>query len=119
MAAIRQTHRGVSLWLFGLVMFLGMGMFLRFLMVSFFSKNFYSGVGLTEKSSVPKSLGSPCLDINHATLEEWTQLPKLGPVLALRIIKARPFYALEDLLAVQGVGVKNWQSWRHWLCVIP
>lgn len=31
-------------------------------------------------------------------------LPGIGPVLAQRIIAARPFFSVDELLAVRGIG---------------
>lgn len=42
--------------------------------------------------------------INEASAEELRTLPRIGPALASRIIAARPFERLEDLLAVRGIG---------------
>ena len=44
------------------------------------------------------------LDINHASAEDLMYLPHVGPVFAEKIIAARPFKTVEDLLKVQGIG---------------
>lgn len=44
------------------------------------------------------------LDINKASAEELMYLPHIGPVFAKKIIDARPFKAVEDILEVQGIG---------------
>ncbi|MFB9715962.1 ComEA family DNA-binding protein [Arthrobacter methylotrophus] len=50
------------------------------------------------------------INLNTATAEELDSLPKVGPVLAKRIVEWRqqhgPFAAVEDLDAVDGVGPK-------------
>ena len=54
--------------------------------------------------------------INQATVEQLTQLPGVGPVLARRIVEFRtkhgPFRRLEELLAIQGVSRKKFESWK-------
>ncbi|MCX2746694.1 ComEA family DNA-binding protein [Arthrobacter sp. MI7-26] len=54
------------------------------------------------------------LNLNTATAEELDALPKVGPVLAKRIVEWRqqhgPFAAVEDLDAVDGVGPKMMES---------
>ncbi len=49
------------------------------------------------------ALGQP-VDINRASPEELTSLPRIGPVLARRIVEGRPYARLEDLLRVRGIG---------------
>ncbi|HEY4684205.1 MAG TPA: helix-hairpin-helix domain-containing protein [Candidatus Acidoferrales bacterium] len=54
--------------------------------------------------------------INQATVEQLTQLPGVGPVLARRIVEFRtkhgPFRRLEEMLAIQGVSRKKFESWK-------
>ena len=44
------------------------------------------------------------IDLNTATQAELETLPDIGPVLAQRVISARPFGDLEDLKRVPGIG---------------
>ncbi|KAI9913062.1 hypothetical protein PsorP6_005315 [Peronosclerospora sorghi] len=48
------------------------------------------------------------IDLNVASSVELKQLRGVGPVLAQRIIEARPFYRKEDLLAVNGIGATSY-----------
>ncbi len=44
------------------------------------------------------------ISLNRATAAELESLPGIGPVYAERIIAARPFDSVEDLLRVRGIG---------------
>ncbi len=54
------------------------------------------------------------LNVNTATAEELERLPRIGPVLARRIVEYRethgPFRRLEDLQRVPGIGPKTLQQ---------
>ncbi|MBL7142220.1 MAG: lamin tail domain-containing protein [Candidatus Pacebacteria bacterium] len=50
------------------------------------------------------------VDINAAPKEELQKITGIGSVLAQRIIEARPFYSLADLLRVSGIGEKTLQN---------
>ena len=52
------------------------------------------------------------LDVNAATLSELDSLPGVGPVLAGRIIAARPFKSADDLRHVKGIGAKKYEKIR-------
>jgi competence ComEA-like helix-hairpin-helix protein len=47
------------------------------------------------------------IDINNASSKELQTLAGIGPVLAQRIIENRPFYSIEDLMKVPGIGEKT------------
>ena len=65
-----------------------------------------SAPGLPElpTTSSVKPLFSGPLNLNSATREQVEALPGVGPVLAGRILAARPYRTLADLDAVKGVG---------------
>jgi DNA uptake protein ComE-like DNA-binding protein len=48
------------------------------------------------------------LDVNRATRKQLEDLPGVGPVLAARIIAARPLNSADDLLHVDGIGRKKY-----------
>jgi len=47
------------------------------------------------------------VDINTASEEELQRLPGVGAVFAQKIIEARPFYSLDELSKVSGIGPKT------------
>ena len=44
------------------------------------------------------------ININSATLQQLDELTGIGPVMAQRIVDARPFSSVDDLLRVKGIG---------------
>ncbi len=59
---------------------------------------------VTSDDAVSTSAGS--VDLNAASATELAGIPGVGPVLAKRIIEARPFQSVDDLRAVKGIGPK-------------
>lgn len=53
------------------------------------------------------------LDINGASFDELKFLPRIGDTLAHRIIDARPYRRVSDLLAVEGIGAKTYAGIRR------
>lgn len=51
-------------------------------------------------------------DINTATEKELRLIPGIGPVMARRIIDARPFRSADDLKKVNGIGDKYYETFR-------
>ena len=53
------------------------------------------------------------LDINKATVEQFTQLQRIGPSYAAKIVEYRekngPFEKIEDLMNVPGIGQKTFE----------
>ncbi len=47
------------------------------------------------------------INVNIASEQELKRLPGVGRAIARRLIDARPFSALDDLLNVKGIGTKN------------
>jgi DNA uptake protein ComE-like DNA-binding protein len=54
--------------------------------------------------TVPALLPQTKLDVNAASLAELQNIPGIGPVVAQRIIEARPFKSADDLQRVKGIG---------------
>lgn len=56
------------------------------------------------------------IDINTATAEKLTELPRIGTVTAARIVAWReengPFTRIEELLNVQGIGERTFERIR-------
>jgi DNA uptake protein ComE-like DNA-binding protein len=52
------------------------------------------------------------IDVNTATEKELRMVPGIGPVIAHRIIAARPFRSPDDLKKVNGIGDKNYAKIR-------
>lgn len=58
------------------------------------------------------------LDLNVASKEQLKELPGVGDVLADRIIDARPFYSVEQLKDVKGVGEATYVKLRGYVKVV-
>jgi DNA uptake protein ComE-like DNA-binding protein len=52
------------------------------------------------------------IDVNTATEKELRSVPGIGPVIAARIIAARPFRSADDLKRVSGIGDKKYAETR-------
>jgi len=50
------------------------------------------------------------IDINTASLQQLDEIIGIGPALAQRIVDARPFSSVDDLLRVKGIGEKTLQK---------
>jgi len=59
--------------------------------------------------------GDPRVDVNAASERLLATLPGVGPVTAARIVAARPFHAIEDLLGVAGIGEVRLEALRPWI----
>jgi competence protein ComEA len=76
-------------------------------------------------AGVPASTGSAgaLVNINTANAAQLEALPKIGPVIALRIIEYRtqhgPFATREDLMNVKGIGPAVFEALRDFITVTP
>lgn len=56
-------------------------------------------------------------DVNHADLDALSALPGIGRRTAQRIVEARPFASVDDLLRVRGIGPRKLSRLRPWVTV--
>ena len=74
-----------------------------------------------KKPEAPGMLEGEVLDLNTATLSDLTRLPGIGETKAQAILDWReahgPFRAVEDLLSVDGIGEKTWETLRPYVRV--
>jgi competence protein ComEA len=70
---------------------------------------------------VVPALGDPAgevrVDVNAASLRLLETLPGIGPVMAARIVAARPFHTVDDLGRVAGIGPARLEALRGWVTV--
>ncbi len=66
----------------------------------------------SQKSQVKEAIDLGQIDINRATKKELKMIPGIGPVMAGRIIAARPFRSADDLKKVNGIGDKKYAKIR-------
>ncbi|HEX3601235.1 MAG TPA: helix-hairpin-helix domain-containing protein [Lacipirellulaceae bacterium] len=68
-----------------------------------------------KKSHAKEKIEPGRIDVNIATERELKMIPGVGPVLASRIIAARPFRSTDDLKKVNGIGDKKYAKIRPYL----
>lgn len=71
-------------------------------------------------SQAPESDTQGRLNVNTASMEELVALPGIGQVTATAIVEARvvsPFYFLEDLKTVPGIGDSKLDTIRPLICL--
>jgi len=68
---------------------------------------------------VDRVLASATININTAILSQLDELTGIGPKYAQAIIDARPFFSVDDLSKVKGIGEKTLQKIKDqgWACV--
>jgi competence protein ComEA len=65
-----------------------------------------------KKSHAKETIELGRIDINTATEKELRMVPGIGPVMAARIVAARPFRRADDLRKVNGIGDKKYTKIR-------
>jgi competence ComEA-like helix-hairpin-helix protein len=65
-----------------------------------------------QKSHAKEKIELGRIEINTATEKELRMIPGIGPVMASRIIAARPFRSADDLKKVNGIGDKKYAKIR-------
>lgn len=63
-------------------------------------------------ATTPAAAAGTKLDLNTATVAELMKIKGVGPVLAGRIIEARPFKSADELRRVKGIGPKKFAQMR-------
>jgi competence protein ComEA len=74
-----------------------------------------------DKLTIPFRQEQVCININHASISQLTQLSQIGEVIAQRIIDYRVAYGLfqtiEQLMLVKGIGDKTFEKNKDLICV--
>ena len=65
-----------------------------------------------KKSHAKEKIELGKIDVNTATEKELRLIPGIGPIMAARIIAARPFRSADDLKKVNGIGDKKYAEIR-------
>jgi competence protein ComEA len=58
-----------------------------------------------------------CININTASLDQLTSLNGVGESTAQKIIDARPFNQVDDILNVSGIGQSTYDKFKEDICV--
>lgn len=70
---------------------------------------------------VVPAIGDPTgharVDVNAASVRLLETLPGVGPVMAARIVAARPFHTVDELGRVAGIGPVRLEALRGWVTV--
>ncbi len=73
-----------------------------------------SGSGISNKAD---PLGNALINVNTADEKELDDLPGIGPATAKKIIEARPFSKIEDLLKIPRFGKSRLEKIKDSICL--
>ena len=76
------------------------------------------GVG-AEKARAPIRAAMRKIDVNVASIRELQQLPGIGPELAERVVRHRPYHKLDELIARKVLGRKEFARIKQRIRVSP
>lgn len=68
-------------------------------------------------SNAARQSSAPRVNLNTATQQELERLPKIGKILAARIIDSRPYGRVEDLTRVKGIKASTVSAIANLVCV--
>lgn len=70
-----------------------------------------------DEDNAPGEGDTDCINLNSATSEELTSISGIGDATAQKIIDARPFTAIEQLLDVNGIGESKYNLMKDLVCI--
>ncbi len=74
-------------------------------------------IKITEPTGSSQEVEEECISINGATKEELDSLDGVGASTAQKIIDARPYEKIEDLLNVSGIGEATYEKFKEKICL--
>lgn len=77
------------------------------------------GIGLRLLELLRPYLKISPIDINKASVEQLTAIPRLSPTLAARIIDGRPYETLEEIKNLKGIGSRLHAHMQPYLEILP
>ncbi len=75
-------------------------------------------VPFTQRAQPPTfTCGAGLVDLNNSTVQQLDSLPGVGEATAEKIIEARPFASIQELLEVSGIGEEKYADLKSLVCV--
>ena len=81
------------------------------------TSTFWGEASSPQEVSIASSSANTCININTASLEALQTLSGVGASTAQKIIDARPYTKVEDLLNVSGIGENTYAKFKELICV--